>query len=83
MILPKEITEPPNQNGGFNEISSYLRLRPMNKFELSRRSKHSIDISNSKEVRVDSKLDDTCTFRFDEVGHFSLFFHNLMILLKL
>ena len=68
----KGISEPPNQNGGVNEISSYLRLRPMNKYELSKRSKHSIDISQNKDVRVDSKLDGTCSFNFNEVGHLSL-----------
>mmetsp|Transcript_23855 Transcript_23855/g.36305 ORF Transcript_23855/g.36305 Transcript_23855/m.36305 type:complete len:557 (-) Transcript_23855:1548-3218(-) len=53
-------------------IEVYFRLRPMNKLELSRRSRHCVKIlsSESREkarVTIDSPLDGTFNFDFDRV----------------
>ena len=53
-------------------ISVFLNIRPMNKLELSRRSKHCITIHSSNdnrknEITVDSHLDGKHEFSFDEV----------------
>ena len=54
-------------------IEVYFRLRPMNKLELSRRSRHCVKIlsSESREkarVTIDSPLDGTFNFDFDRVS---------------
>ena len=54
------------------KISVFLNIRPMNKLELSRRSKHCITVHPSndnrkKEITLDSHLDGEHEFSFDEV----------------
>ena len=54
-------------------IEVYFRLRPMNKLELSRRSRHCVEISSSDSrendrVTIDSPLDGTFDFDFDRVS---------------
>lgn len=54
-------------------IEVYLRLRPMNKLELSRRSRHCVEISSSEyrekgRVTIDSPLEGTFSFDFERVS---------------
>ena len=56
-----------------HRIKVYLRLRPMNKLEASRRSKHCVEIHNDDdgpptEMTVDSPLEGEFDFSFDRVS---------------
>ena len=68
MSLPEDESEYSKKDDDLNGICSYLRLRPINKLEKSKRSKHCINISANKKVKVDSKLNGTYEFSFDQVG---------------
>jgi len=75
--MPKDTADARDGSAGSSmsqgeKISVFLRIRPMNKLELSRRSKHSITVHPSndnrkKEITVDSHLDGAHEFSFDEV----------------
>lgn len=49
----------------------FLRLRPMNKRETSRRSKNCVELDDDDHrcISVDSPLEGEFTFRFDHVRH--------------
>jgi hypothetical protein len=49
----------------------FLRLRPMNKLETSRRSKNCVELDDDdpRTILVDSPLDGEYDFRFDHVRH--------------
>jgi hypothetical protein len=50
-------------------VKVYLRLRPMNKLEISKRSKDCIELTdNPTLVTVDSPLLGTFDYTFDQVG---------------
>jgi hypothetical protein len=52
----------------------FLRLRPMNKLETSRRSKNCVELDNTQPrcITVDSPLDGEYDFYFDHVRHLFL-----------
>ena len=53
------------------EVKVYLRLRPMDKLETSKRSKDCIELhTNPQIVTVDSPLQGVYDFTFDMVGHY-------------
>ena len=74
VTLPEDDSGCPKEDSTFNRIPSYLRLRPINKLERSKRSRHCIQIQReNKKVRVDSNLNGTCEFSFDGVSNIIIF----------
>lgn len=62
-----------NDTDDDSRIRVYLRLRPMNKLEESKRSKDCVEMhDNPKTLTVDSPLQGTFDFSFDMVGNFLL-----------
>lgn len=56
------------------EVKVYLRFRPMDKLETSKRSKDCIELhTNPQIVTVDSPLQGVYDFTFDMVGSTQLF----------
>jgi hypothetical protein len=65
---PSEDEQEVNEN-----MRVFLRLRPMNKLETSRRSKNCVELDNdSRCIRVDSPLEGEYDFFFDHVRHHCL-----------
>lgn len=57
------------QQVGCERVKVYLRLRPMDKLETSKRSKDCIELhDNPKLITVDSPLLGTFEYTFDQVG---------------
>lgn len=55
-----------------NRVQVYLRLRPMNKFETSRRSKNCIEVHDDWVITVDSPLEGEFDFTLDKVSHIDM-----------
>jgi hypothetical protein len=67
MVDKKAKASAPQQ--GEARVKVYLRLRPMDKLEISKRSKDCIELhDNPKLITVDSPLMGTFDFTFDMVG---------------
>jgi hypothetical protein len=48
-------------------VNVFLRLRPMNNLEKSKRSKNCIEVHDGREITVDSPLEGEHGFRFKQV----------------
>ncbi len=77
MVNVIQVSSKSEENNGTDEVESkvkvFLRMRPMNKLELSRRSKHCVQISSFNNrskgrVHIDSPLEGEYAFNFDRVS---------------
>ena len=77
-----------NDHGDSSEVQVYLRFRPMNKLEISRRSRCCVKVHSPNEdeaqdendlasVTVDSPLEGEFDFSFDKVRKSNIMFHSI------